>query len=282
MHLLLETRHRLASGTIRFQEFAASEPLRGHVACIWTGDFAAATESFVHRVLPDGCVDFIFLLDDEAPAAVVIGPMRIPRFVRSRPNRDIGVRFYPGAVRSFIGESFADLQERVVPLGTFFQAGVERLLEQLLATERLEQRVARIEHWLLSLLPRAHRLDEHVTRAIKWTYSSRGRLNVRELSRQVGLCERQLARKFPAWTGYAPKEFVRILRFQHALEAVAHTRLQNDAAIAAAHGYSDQSHMIREFHEIGGFAPGHIRRQRRECPIFSIPTPGTLRYPREP
>jgi len=131
------------------------------------------------------------------------------------------------------------------------------------------------------LIDRLHRptpVDAHIIRAVKWTYAERGRLNVRELAREVGLCERQLGRKFLAWTGYTPKQFVRVMRFQHAFEALAQRRTADDATVAVSHGYSDQSHMIRDFQELGGISPGKIRRPGAECPIFSIPTPGTLRY----
>jgi len=287
MNLLLETRRPMPGGPVGFQEFAPSSPLRAHVACFWTGVFGSAESlPYTHRVLPDGCVDIIFILNARSPKAVVIGPMLQPRLVVSRPNRDIGVRFYPTAALAFLRHSLATLQERVVPLDEFCGPDSSRLLEQLLVARGFASQVAVIETWLLARLRRSATPDPHVVQAVKWTYAERGRLQVRQLAKTVGLCERQLRRKFPVWTGYTPKQFVRVLRFQHALDALNRARERDDATVAAMHGYADQAHMIHEFHELGGDAPGRFRRLRHggaeECPIFSILTPGTLRYHREP
>lgn len=287
MDLLLETQHRLPGGIIRFHEYAPSASLRASIACFWTYAFGCATPPpYLHRVLPDGCVDFIFILHTGSPAAVVIGPMLRSRLVISHPNRDIGVRFFPAAAFTLLGHPLAGLQDQVVPLEKFWDADARRLLDQLLDTRGFAQRITVIEDRLLARLRRPASLDRHVAQAVKWTYAERGRLSVRELARTVGLCERQLRRKFPVWTGYTPKQFVRVMRFQHALESMTHAPAIRDTDVAAMHGYADQSHMIREFCELGGGSPRTFQRNprltREKCPIFSIPAPGTLRYHREP
>jgi transcriptional regulator GlxA family with amidase domain len=212
--------------------------------------------------------------------------MRQSRLGVSQHSTSIGVRFYPGTALTFLGHSLADMQERVVPLNELWGASANRLLDQLIATGSFTQRIAIIEDQLLAQLRRSTLSDSHVTHAIKWIYADRGRPQVRDLAKAVGLCERQLSRKFPIWTGYTPKQFVRVLRFQHALESILHSPATGAATIAAQHGYADQSHMINEFAELGGGTPRALRHaavsMTDECPIFSIPTPGTMRYHRAP
>ena len=74
--------------------------------------------------------------------------------------------------------------------------------------------------------------------------------------------------------GFAPKRMARLFRFRHALEClergVASTtnpptglaRSPDWTGIAYGCGYSDQSHMIREFHEFAGLAPSAFVRHR--------------------
>lgn len=286
MKLLLETRHQSAEGMRYFMEYAPCEALRSHVVCFWTGAPTKPQKTpYLHRVLPDGCTDIIFDLNPHFPRAVVIGSMWKPRLVLSSGIPAIGVRFYPGAGLSFLDHPLSELQERVIPLREFHTTDADRLLDQLLAIDGLEHRVATIENWLLSKLSRSPPIDVHITQAIKWVYHQRGRLQVRELAKMVGLCERQLSRKFPLWTGYTPKQFVRLMRFQHTFENVLRSPTIGDADIAAIHGYADQSHMINEFQEFGEGSPSTLRKaalsETDECPIFSIPTLGTLRYDRE-
>jgi len=285
MNLLLQTTHQTPGGPVSFREFAPSRPLRPYVVCFWNGDKRACQpSSYAHCVLPDGCSDIIFDLQPDSPGAVVIGPMCRPRLVASDTKPALGIRFFPGAALTFLDIPLAELQEKVVPLDRF-HTDIGLLLERLLATSTLDQQVALVENWLLSLLRRP-RTDHHVTRAIKLTYAERGRLQVSELAEAVGLCVRQLCRKFPTWTGYSPKQFVRLMRFQHALEGLTFHPEMKASDTAAMHGYADQAHMIREFCEFAGESPGAVQRTIRggdvECPIFSIPTPGTLRYHREP
>ena len=287
MNLLLETTYQIAGANVYFREFAPCRALHAHVACFWSFDKRASQLThYEHRVLPDGCTDIIFDLCVDSPNAVVIGPMIRPRTVISDTKPALGVRFFPGAALTFLDFSLASLQERVVPLSEFHAADSDRLLNQLLATDGLARQIAIVEDWLLARLRRPPLIDPHIMRAIKWTYAERGRLQVSELAKAVGLCERQLNRKFPVWTGYTPKQFVRVMRFQHALESMTHTPAIRDADVAAMHGYADQSHMIREFCELGGGSPRTFQRSpwitREKCPIFSIPAPGTLRYHREP
>src|SRR5690606_13051630 len=140
----------------------------------------------------------------------------------------------------------------------------DRLIDQLMEATELCRQFAIIERWLLARLIRKTKPDDHVIRSLKWIYAEKGRLYVSDISRHVGLCERQLGRKFAMWTGYRPKQLVRIMRFQHALETLLNRPQESDAMLAACHGYSDQSHLIREFHEFGGGTPQALRRASLE------------------
>jgi len=56
--------------------------------------------------------------------------------------------------------------------------------------------------------------------------------------------------------GINPKEYTRIVRFQKALEQMQHQSGEiNQAQIAYASGYADQSHCIREFKKFSGYTP---------------------------
>lgn len=283
MRLLLETVHRSSFSTMYFREFAPSEQLLPYITCFWSGELRTRHPiQYQHRVLPDGCADIIFNLDPKAPNAVLIGPMWRPRPVTSSGTPSLGVRFYPGTIMHFIDHPLVGLQEAVIPLHTFLGASAGQLIDQLMSATNLGLQVAIVEKWLVTRLSRKLRPDGQVIRAIKWIYAERGRIQINEVSRHVGLCERQLNRKIAMWTGYSPKQLVRIMRFQHALETSLTSPQESDAVLAAAHGYSDQSHLIREFQEFGGGTPQALRCAALDiddkCPIYSIPTRGTLAY----
>ena len=80
------------------------EPLRAFVAGIWT--YTGQGEP--HRVLPDGCLDFIFNL--ESGAATVVGPMSRAIVVPVRAGlTSFGIRFRPGQAARFIDANASEL-----------------------------------------------------------------------------------------------------------------------------------------------------------------------------
>ena len=81
----------------------------------------------------------------------------------------------------------------------------------------------------------------------------RGLVNVRELARENFLSDRHLERKFKEFSGFSPKLFARISRFQAALTEYGSGK--SLTAIAYDCGYYDQSHFINDFKEFSGYNP---------------------------
>ena len=81
---------------------------------------------------------------------------------------------------------------------------------------------------------------------------------VSEIARELGLSSRQLQRRFLAAVGVPPKRFVRVLRFARVWQLATMSSPETWAEIAAANGYSDQAHMVREFRAFGAEPPTHL------------------------
>ena len=82
-------------------------------------------------------------------------------------------------------------------------------------------------------------------------------ISVNELSSIACLSKKQFERLFHSFVGINPKEYTRIVRFQKALAQMQHQvgKEINQAQIAYASGYADQSHFIREFKKFCGYTP---------------------------
>src|SRR3954452_13752480 len=75
-----------------YQEYAPPPHLRDFVVCFWRREAGAGTVS--RRVLPDGCVDIIWVGEREP---FVTGPMTVAvRPAIDGTNAIAGVRFRPG------------------------------------------------------------------------------------------------------------------------------------------------------------------------------------------
>ena len=115
----------------------------------------------------------------------------------------------------------------------------------------------------------ARRIDPHVRAAVDLIQRERGLVTVDALARRVGLTARHLERRFNHVVGISPKRLARITRFQRALRLLdARDSPQRGAHTAAACGYADQAHFIRDFRALAGCSPGAHMMRRAELNGF--------------
>jgi hypothetical protein len=56
-----------------YREFLPPVALREHVLCLWTQSIQRSRAVYAHRVLPDACVDIVFM-QGQGQAPAIIGP----------------------------------------------------------------------------------------------------------------------------------------------------------------------------------------------------------------
>jgi transcriptional regulator GlxA family with amidase domain len=74
------------------------------------------------------------------------------------------------------------------------------------------------------------------------------------LTRDIGLSERAFERRFLAQVGLTPVRYRRLARFRSALRLYAEG-LHDWATLAATTGFSDQSHLVRDWRAFTGLTP---------------------------
>jgi len=77
-----------------YREYAPPRSLADYFLCLWTQSITGCHTEYEQRVLPDGCIDIVFI-NDEAP--IVVGPWVKP-FVARLPvaTKIVGARWHPG------------------------------------------------------------------------------------------------------------------------------------------------------------------------------------------
>jgi transcriptional regulator GlxA family with amidase domain len=97
--------------------------------------------------------------------------------------------------------------------------------------------------------------DPLVRHALRqWSAAERALPAVSVLTRDIGLSERTFERRFVAQVGLAPARYRRLARFRAVLRLHA-SGLEDWADLAAATGFSDQSHLVRDCREFTGLTP---------------------------
>ncbi|PTT38789.1 hypothetical protein DBR28_08135 [Chryseobacterium sp. HMWF028] len=90
----------------------------------------------------------------------------------------------------------------------------------------------------------------------KYLLQSKGSVSSKELQHFTGYSERQLERKFEYHMGISPKKYGNIIRLHYFLSLMNHeTDYKNMTMLSYEAGYSDQSHLIREFKNNIGLTP---------------------------
>lgn len=242
--------------TADYSEHAADPRLADALVCLWTQTIPKG-QPYPHPILPDACVDIVFIGDERA---IVAGPATLPVLAELPPGAMlVGARFRPGAAPSWLGTAAHELQDLDVPLRDLWGSTADVFAERLSAAATPDARRALLEAELISRLPRAREGDLLVDCAVA-ALARPDAPDVGTLSRSLFLSERQLLRRFRERVGYGPKTLQRILRMQRFL-LLAQDRTRTLAACAQAAGYADQAHMAREVRQLAGQLPHALARR---------------------
>jgi AraC-like DNA-binding protein len=173
------------------------------------------------------------------------------------------VTFALGAASCFVAAPLALARDEMVPLEVLWGAPGASLRERLLEASSPTDALAVTEAVLLGQLTGADAPDPAVVAAAGAL--SRG-VRVGEVAADLGLLPRTLRRRFTAAVGLTPKRFARVQRMQRLVRSLDGQRDADWAALAAGHGYADQSHLADEFRELAGVTPGEYLRSRVNGP----------------
>jgi len=230
-----------------YRELALDPRLHGWVRCAWTSNVGAGDDAS-HPVLPDGCIDLLFVR--QTGALRVVGTMTETQWVSGCGPADfVAVRLRPGGASALLGlpaDALTDLDPRAEDALGPAGAELERRLQDGAGLERLEAFLRRRAADAPPVDPRVAR----VARALRREPSTK----VGALAADLGVSRQYLRRLVRAHVGVTPKVLARIARLER---VVPH--LGGPLARAAADaGYADQAHLSREFRALVGVSPSRF------------------------
>ena len=260
-------------GQIQYREYMPRKPLRPFIADYSTATSVAPVQTtFLHRIVPDGCVNIVFDLSDTSnQLGFVAGPLTEVQFVSMTEQVQIvGIRFFPGTALHFLAAHIQDIANRSVPLDDIFEDTDARIISERLAEERYpEKRISILEEYIAGHFREDAVFDPTLGNALHIIYRHKGNIQVSELARRLHVSQRQLGRKFNAWIGMSPKAFCRVVRFQRTLRVLPGASAKDFISVALESGYYDQSHFIQEFHSMYGLSPSRFKAMQES----SVTTP---------
>jgi AraC-like DNA-binding protein len=248
---------------MRYLELAPTPPLDELVHCIWflTGN---GTEP-AQPVVPDGRVELIIHRGEpfsriEASgiarpqaAALVAGQLTSPiQLSPGGPVDVVGVRFRSAGARAVVGLPLDELAGRVEALHEI-RPGLAAALQRAVSRERSPAACAiAVSRVLRSVVGEA---PPRLVRAAVVALGAIRPRSIEAIARDLGTTARTLERRITLEVGLSPKLLQRVLRFRRAFRMLDGTSPGRWGPVAAAAGYYDQAHMIRDFRSFAGAAP---------------------------
>jgi AraC-like DNA-binding protein len=194
------------------------------------------------------------------------GPqVQAQRVMHTGINECVEIRMPPLAAYALFGGVIAERSCTPIDLLDIRHPPTVLLLDQLQNTRSWSDRFCAVDQYLCDgLIKSRHHIPPRLIWAWKTLERCHGQVAVRELALGAGCSERHLADQFHAYFGRRPKDIARRLRFSHAFDLVTSHSTVDLCAIAVQAGFSDQSHMTREFREFSGLTPNALRAARFE------------------
>lgn len=244
------------------REFDPPEALRGAIRCFWHTRREYHGARF--EIIPDGYAEIVFYVGScyyngkLLPSPFLMGLLNQPVVLNTEGPVDvIGIRCYPWTVFDLLGLPPDSDGLRV------FEHPVSQLqgaLQACVADGRIEDAVALLAQYFLRERPAA--ADGTSFKAGAAMLEARGALAVSEVAAAAHATVRTLERKFKQSSGHTVKDVAGLMRFEQARNRLWTEPGASLAALAQELGYTDQSHLSREFKRYSGMTPSAFARKR--------------------
>lgn len=254
---------------MNYQTFRPTNDLDPLIKCYWTLEVPAEYNSEKQRIIPDGCMELIFILGDDIkrytsesefiiqPKAMVVGQITEPFTIQPVGYVNcFAVRFYPYGVTNFIKIPLKNLENKETPIAEIFgQKTADELEQQIIHAAGTQQRIEVIETFLLNILNEKATIDNIVKSTVDALLATSGSSPIKTILKEDASKRRQLERKFLKQIGMSPKQLGKVVRLQTALKLVLNQKKGTFTEIAYESEYYDQNHFIKDFKEFTGVRP---------------------------
>lgn len=253
------------------REFDAPLEIQDTVKCLWYNrrDFGELQSDF--EVVPDGYAEIIFHFGNTLsissdgilhplPSPFIIGLLNQPAVFNTKDTLEIiGIRCFPWTVFDLFGlpsgtrglhileHPVTDLQSQLQPL---IQAG------------QVQEAIAMVTAYFINLRSQVG-VNTMLFKAGAAMRAAKGTLPVSEVAASAHATIRTLERNFKQSSGYTVKDVSALMRFEQVRNHLWLYPDSNLAGLAHELGYTDQSHLSREFKRYTGMTPAAFARKTK-------------------
>lgn len=254
------------------QEFEPPEELRDAIKCFWYNQRDLEKPELSFEVLPDGYAEIIFhfgggcsVADNEKlqplPSPFIMGLLNQPVVFYAKKRLEIiAIRCFPWTVFDLLGLPSGKGGVRVFehPI-----AQLQPALNECIHTGRIDEALAQLKHYFLNARS-ALSANSMLYKAGIAMRKANGTLPVNQVAAAAHATVRTLERTFKQSSGHTVKDVSGLMRFEQVRNRLWQCPDSNLAGLAHELGYTDQSHLNREFKRYSGTTPGAFARKAKK------------------
>jgi len=168
-----------------------------------------------------------------------------------------GVRFFPWVLPELFGIPATELTNGSHDILSLLGRKGDVLVSNMFKSRHFEERIEIITAYLSAKIHKPSIKFSQVQQSIALIHSHQGKITVDELVHKAHISERQFERNFKTHTGFSPRTYLKIIKFENALKDMKKSIHKNDllSSIALDNGYYDQAHFNRHFRQFTGKTP---------------------------
>lgn len=245
-----------------FNYIYPSPELAPYVRYYWTLEIDSNSHAS-ERTIPAGCISLIFHKGNRMysstnrelqPRTFVCGhDMGFSDLVSTGSVDMICVVFHPFGARYFFDMPMIDFYGKHISFADINDKSFLEIEDRIQNTTDKALCIEHIEKFLLKRLSSIRDYNNKRLATAVGIINTKSKIGMKTLAEEVCLSPKQFNRIFTEYIGANPKDFYRIIRFQRALFFLQLNSGRSLAQLAYECGYSDQSHLIKEFKEFSGF-----------------------------
>lgn len=253
------------------KEFEAPVELQDTIKCFWynRNDLGELPSDF--EVVPDGYAEIIFHFGSTLnisydgilhplPSPFIMGLLNQPAVFNTEDTLEIiGIRCFPWTVFDLLGLPSGKDGLHVLDHPA---TNLQLQLHPLIQAGQIQEAIALVTTYFINL--RSHvGVNTMLFKAGAAMRAANGTLPVSEIAASAHATIRTLERKFKQSSGYTVKDVSALIRFEQVRNHLWQYPDSNLAGLAHELGYTDQSHLSREFKRYTGMTPAAFARKTK-------------------
>ncbi|MBT1705139.1 AraC family transcriptional regulator [Chryseosolibacter indicus] len=258
----------MEDNNLKYETFRPHPHLESLIKCYWTLEVPPHGDYQKQLIIPDGCIEMIFILGDDVrrytskkkfiiqPRELVLGQITEPFFIEPTGYvNSFAVRFYPYGFANFVLMPIRKLANRETPLEVLFGNSAQELAQKIRKATDTRKRIKIVEAFLLNKLKDKAIIDNVVKSTIDAMLLTKGSTTINSILKNSLGKRRQIERRFVEKVGISPKKLGKVIRLQAVLKMLLNRKSEKLTRIAYDNEYYDQAHFIKDFKEFTGTTP---------------------------